>query len=471
MRPVKVSIVGGITLLAVGVFLALTTSGDRLPNYNTDSNVRLLVATHIDPLGIREDEGGTYSGFEYDYLKLLGKRLNRKVEVIKYPNTTSAINAVIDGQAHLAAGGLTRDARYPVSWTAALRKVDYVLVRGRGNERAEISQEKDLAGRSIMVRADTYLAGVIKDIQRRVPTLKIVHPATNRNDQELLKQLAEGHIDLLATEKVQFDHASRSVSDLVIAWDLPQTNSVAWALPAGYDAGLMRIIDEILDDADKSGDRASIEDRYFVYVRRLTAKDISLFRSRIKTHLPKYEEEFVLAGSTYKLDWRYIAAISYQESLWEESAKSYTGVLGLMMLTTDTAARMGVRDRTNPVQAIMGGSRYLAELRQNLEGQVPDPDRMWMVTAAYNIGPASLEAARKITHMQGKNDASWADIKAILPTLSDPSNARRFNTGPIRGGEAVIMTENIRNYYDLLREARPMKGGIPVLLETTKTDP
>ena len=34
-----------------------------------------------------------------------------------------------------------------------------------------------------------------------------------------------------------------------------------------------------------------------------------------------------------EIDWRLLAAISYQESHWEPHARSHTGVRGMMMLT------------------------------------------------------------------------------------------------------------------------------------------
>ncbi len=44
-----------------------------------------------------------------------------------------------------------------------------------------------------------------------------------------------------------------------------------------------------------------------------------------------------------QVDWRLLAAMGYQESLWQPEATSKTGVRGLMMLTQRTAQAMGVR--------------------------------------------------------------------------------------------------------------------------------
>ena len=42
-------------------------------------------------------------------------------------------------------------------------------------------------------------------------------------------------------------------------------------------------------------------------------------------------------------------------------------------------------------------------------------------------------------------------MKQVLPLLSRPEYYARLKSGAARGGEAVIMTENIRNYYDILQ--------------------
>ena len=44
----------------------------------------------------------------------------------------------------------------------------------------------------------------------------------------------------------------------------------------------------------------------------------------------------------------------------------------------------------------------------------------------------------------------WYDMKKVLPQLARPEIYARLKSGAARGGEAVIMVENIRSYYDIL---------------------
>jgi membrane-bound lytic murein transglycosylase F len=46
---------------------------------------------------------------------------------------------------------------------------------------------------------------------------------------------------------------------------------------------------------------------------------------------------------------------------------------------------------------------------------------------------------------------SWYDMKGILPKLAQPKVYQQLKTGRARGGEAVILVENIRSYYDILQ--------------------
>jgi membrane-bound lytic murein transglycosylase F len=121
-----------------------------------------------------------------------------------------------------------------------------------------------------------------------------------------------------------------------------------------------------------------------------------------------------------------------------------------MMLTGDTADRLGVRNRLDPYESIMGGARYLDILRDEIPPTVPEPDRTWMAIASYNVGPAQINSARSLAKSQKLNPDSWADIKKTLPQLGQTKSGIK-----IRGGEAVVTAENVRMYYAILSRSYP----------------
>ena len=75
---------------------------------------------------------------------------------------------------------------------------------------------------------------------------------------------------------------------------------------------------------------------------------------------PKYDQMFQDASDETMIDKNLLAAISFQESQWDPRAQSNMGVRGMMMVTLETAALVGVEKRLNPEQNIKGGSRSVS---------------------------------------------------------------------------------------------------------------
>ncbi|MCC4116778.1 membrane-bound lytic murein transglycosylase MltF [Aromatoleum toluclasticum] len=407
----------------------------------------LRVATRIDPASYRNNGDGKASGFDHDLLQKLGEHLDIPVRFILFPDATRALEAVIRGQVHLAAAGVGRNDRLPLTWTSPLREIDYVVV-GRA-ENPEFIDEKALAGRTVSVRHGSLAADYLNQVRKRVPGMNLHFPA-NAADTRLLDELAAGHLDLVATDRVHFALAAQTSPNLAVVFDLPVGSTVGWALPPDAKGGLATEIEDFLAGTRTNDTLARLSDRYFGHIRRLDDSAVTAFLARIQARLPHYRPHFQEAQARTGVDWRFLAALAYQESHWDPLATSWSGVRGMMMLTSETADRLGVRDRLDPRESILGGARYFAMLREQLPDDVPEPDRSWMAAAAYNLGMGHMNGARTIAQRMGKNNASWLDMKAVLPLMSKPEYASRLKAGAARGGEAVIMAENIRNYHDIL---------------------
>jgi membrane-bound lytic murein transglycosylase F len=240
--------------------------------------------------------------------------------------------------------------------------------------------------------------------------------------------------------------------NLEVGFDFGLQEDLAWGFPKTGEDWLYLKAQTFFARIKKDGTLRNLLDRYYGHSERLNAMDVTNFLVRTRTVLPQYLKLFKQAQEINGVDWRLLAAVSYQESHWDTYSTSPTNVRGLMMLTEDTADRLGVTDRLDPKQSIPAGARYMLLMKDNIPTRVPEPDRTWLALAAYNIGIAHLEDARVLAKRLNLNPDAWADVKSTLPLLNRVEYHSTLKYGFARGGAPVVFVDSIRTYYKILEK-------------------
>jgi soluble lytic murein transglycosylase-like protein len=93
------------------------------------------------------------------------------------------------------------------------------------------------------------------------------------------------------------------------------------------------------------------------------------------------------ASIRFGLDPRLIRSVIRHESNYDPKAVSSRGAMGLMQLMPGTARELGVTCAFDPRQNVLGGSRYLRRMRDEL-GSWP------RALAAYHAGPTRVRSGR-----------------------------------------------------------------------------
>jgi membrane-bound lytic murein transglycosylase F len=183
-----------------------------------------------------------------------------------------------------------------------------------------------------------------------------------------------------------------------------------------------------------------------------SAYELQKFEEHQNSRLPIYINEFKKYSALYQIPWTLLAAVAYQESKWDQAARSYTGVRGLMQITEQTAEHLGIADRRDPIENIRGGAFYLKSLYDKTSPQLTSMQRWSLALIAYNIGWGHLSDVSHLAEKLNKNPMSWNDLKTVLPKLEEEDYYSDLNHGYARGNETVEFVENVFSYYTMLAQ-------------------
>jgi membrane-bound lytic murein transglycosylase F len=428
----------------------------------------LVVLTVNGPATYFEDAQGLASGFEYDLATLFAQELGVRPSFVIIDNPARIDRVLRQGQAHLAAAALARHFDFPggLAWGPSYFNTQHQVVCRGGEQKAK--KLEDLAGKRVGVIEESVAEYLLSDPQALTVPVERLSAGTSTAD--LLQKVAQGRLDCALVESTRYTLARRFFPQLEVAFNVGNPVDYAWLVSTVDKKRILAAAIPFFERIRKDGTLKRLIDRYYGHAARLSAIDAVALLEQIGTQLPKLRPHFQEAESLSGVDWRLLAAIGYQESHWNPTATSPTGVRGLMMLTDETADRLQIKDRLDARDSILGGARYFAILKEALPPRIGEPDRTFLALAAYNLGLGHLEDARILAQKANLDPDKWQDVRQVLARLSDPEAFQALKHGYARGLEALQLVDNIRNYYDILTRMEPREApSLPAMFEANQS--
>ena len=385
-------------------------------------------------------------GFEYELAEGFADYLGVKLEVFPYYNLNDLFPQLTNAHLDMIAAGISvSPERYQkFKFGPGYQRVSEKLVFKQGKEWPRTI--KDLNGDLVIAAGSSHHESLLRLKQ---DNQQLSWQETEDSDmEELLEMVLREELDYTIADSNILALMRRRYPELSIGFSISPEQDIAWAVNKDRDDSLLAALIEYFGIIQNNGILAALEDKYFGHVRLFNYVDTREFIKSSREVLPKFKPWFVQYSND--LDWRLIAAMSYQESHWQPKARSFTGVRGMMMLTLTTAKELGIVSRLDPEQSIKGGAKYLTNLLKRIPDRITQPDRLWFALASYNVGLGHLEDARVLTERQGANPDMWVDVKIRLLQLRQKKYYKTTRYGYARGNEAVAYVDNIRRYYDTL---------------------
>ncbi|KAA0873886.1 membrane-bound lytic murein transglycosylase MltF [Nitrincola tapanii] len=449
-QPVKESL---LLLATLGLMFALAWI--NLSSTSLLTSIReqgiLRVGTLNSPMTYYQDRSED-TGFEYELAQAFADYLGVELELQVANNLNQLFSFLNQRSVHLLASNLqlTDDRLKNFKPGPIYRHTTSNVIYRERRGRPAPKTLSDLYQKNLAVLANSSQAELLQKLNLEHPQLQF-EIREEADTLDLMRAVQEQSLDFMLTDSFFFDTQKSFFPGLQKSFALGDAQPITWMLPGNADRELMQALQDFFNLESTQALIRDLEIRHFSPRQNpLNFFDTQSLRTHLEERFLPLETHFLQAAENTGLDWLLLAAVGYQESLWDADAVSPTGVRGIMMLTHPAAREVGVTDRTDPIQSILGGAQYLANMKERIPERIPEPDHTWFALAAYNVGLGHLADARRLTQQKGFNPDRWEDVRRHLPLLAQERYYTQLRHGYARGHEPVRYVDNIRKYMDIL---------------------
>ena len=290
---------------ALACFLLATCQGPPTTLEQILALGELRVVTRNSPTAYYLGADGP-EGPEYDLVRRFAADLGVALYVYTVPSFADIRAAVANGEAHIAAAGLSISDTWGkgVTFGPPYQQVRQHLIYRGG--RAKPRSLKDVNGKHLEVIAGSAQADGLRRMRDRNPELCWVE---RRGDAlDVLHDISEGLIDYTIVDSTEFALGRNFHPHVRVAFDLMAGESLAWAMSA-HDSSLRERVEVFFSEFARTGQLAGVLERYYGKTERFDYVGARSFIRHVQSRLPRFRQWFEEAAVHVGEDWRLLAAI------------------------------------------------------------------------------------------------------------------------------------------------------------------
>ncbi len=371
---------------------------------------------------------GRHGGYQFEMVRAFTDFLNERhppapgqppIQFELLPVATDQlIPMLVEGRADMIAARMTRteDREARLLFSIPYHVVDEVVVTHLPSNDFEFIH--DLAGRSVAVRRSSSYRESLESLSRKLVAkgrspIKIIEVNEALETEKILALVAKGHFNFTVADSIIAETAVELHSTLAILEGLAlrKGGELAWAASLGA-SDLVEEMNAFLPRYREGSLLGNIAVKK--YFQATSGLERRLKRDGTEPLSP-YDDLIRSSAETHGFDWRLMAAMAYQESRFDQSAKNRWGATGLFQIKPATAREpyVGIENiegKKNAANNVEAGIRYLAWIKKRYFDSDPDMrerDRVRLALAAYNAGPSTIIRARRRAKRMGLDPNRW----------------------------------------------------------------
>ena len=416
---------------------------DDLPGLKERRRLRMITRNNAMTYFIHR---GRQVGFEYELIKEFADRHDLRLDIVIPASHADLLAYLNEGKGDVVAAAMTitEERGKQAAFALPYNEVDELVVV-RADEDSIASLE-DLAGRTVHVRASSSFYTTLMALEDSIAGLQVVPLPDDLETEDILAGVEAGRYDITLCDSNLLDVELAYGRALKAAFSIKPT-VLGWAVRRDNPA-LLAALNQYVQEEKGGLFFNMMKKRYFKNRRTITRAKDSL-RVDLSGRLSPYDELVKKYARQYGQDWRLITAQMYQESKFDPQATSWVGARGLMQIMPVTGRELGFTDLHDPEDNIHAGVKYMSQLVNRFDSNVPIEERTRFALAAYNVGYGHVLDARRLAREKGWNPDKWfGHVEQAMRLLTKPAYHKRARYGFCRCGQPVHYVGNIQNMYD-----------------------
>ncbi len=405
-------------------------------------------------------------GYEYEMVRQFADTLGRPLKIVVAENFSVLLDKLDRGEVELLACQIPQTAQYKqkVLHCGVEEVTTQVLVQPRNRKGVKrISDVTELVGKKVAVEKGTKYYSRLLNLNEEIGGgIEIVTPDQDSIiTQDLVRMVSDGSLDYTIIDSDIASLESTYYPDLDISLKVSLEQRSSWAVGKGNT----QLADEVNRwAAGVATNRAEqpVHRRYFEQAKNslLSSGDkrdgnvVQVARMLSATAISPYDEIFRKEAARLGWDWRFLAAVAYEESRFNNNVESWAGAKGIMQIMPRTARAHGLSDAEmkDPARSVETAMKIFATLDGIFKSKVKDPaERRKFVLAAYNAGHGHILDAIALARKYGLSPDVWdANVSEALLMKSRPEyyNDPAVKSGYFRGIETVNYVSNVLSTYN-----------------------
>jgi membrane-bound lytic murein transglycosylase F len=243
-----------------------------------------------------------------------------------------------------------------------------VTVRARLLRRVD-----ELGGETVHVAEESGAHGELIELSDSIDgSIEIVEVETDVNTETLIRRVATGEIEFTVSRENVAQLTQEAYTNIEVRPIIGPPVGLVWATRRGATALHAALNDWIASERDGELFN-SMYRKYYIdrggYRERMDSEYLTGETGR----LSEWDDIIVRNAAVIGWDWRLLASVMYQESLFDPQARSWAGAMGLLQLMPATAREVGVTNPYDPEDNVAGGARYFQWLENQWVRRHPRP--------------------------------------------------------------------------------------------------